>query len=143
MPYHSGLDVEMTAYLYVEKPIPSAPAQSASNSRQHKPTEEERYVSRGIVMFTASTSYTTFVSNVSEQLPCAVEDIVQDKIMWKFQTPMNSTYLSPSGEIGFASMVNQLRGKKHGTRVIKLAMPPPKKPAVEKQVFLLSYLIFV
>ena len=127
-------DVNITAYIYIERPVPTAPTQFSSSSRLHKPTEEEKYVSHGLVMFTASTTYAAFILQVSEQLPCDVEDIVQEKIMWKLQTPMNSTYLSLSGEISFASMVKQLHGRKDGTRVIKLAMPPPKKPAVEKPV---------
>jgi hypothetical protein len=128
------MDPEMTTYIYVERLVSNAPIRAASGSRAHKPTEEEKYVARGIVMFKASTPYATFILCISEQLPCATEDIIQEKITWRFQTPMKSAYLSLSGEVGFASMVNQLLGRKAGTRVIMLTMPPPKKPAIEKPV---------
>lgn len=83
-------------------------------------------------MFSTTISYQGFLFKLSKQLPCAVDDIVQEKITWKPQTPVSSRYLALGGEIGFASMVKQNSGKK--SRVILLAMPPPVKPRVEKPV---------
>ena len=127
-------NIEVTAYIYVEHPIPSALARTASSFRAHKPTDEEKYLARGLITFTGSTPYFSFLLSLSAQLPCTVKDIVQDKITWKFQTPQKSPYLSLGGEVGFASMIKQNKSRKPGTRIIMLAMPPPIKPAVEKLV---------
>lgn len=124
--------IEVTAYIYVERPIPSAPARTASSSRVHKPTDEEKYLARGLITFTASTPYFSFLLSLSAQLPCTVKSLVQEKITWKFQVPQKSPYLALGGEVGFASMIKQNSTRKPGTRIIMLAMPPPTKPAVEK-----------
>ena len=60
-------------------------------------------------MFKASVSYKTFLDGVANQLLCAVEDIIQEKVTWKFQSPAQSTHLSLRGKVGFCSMVGQIR----------------------------------
>ena len=84
-------------------------------------------------MFKASASYETFFDGVANQLLCAVEDIIQEKVTWKFQSPAQSTHLSLGGKVGFRSMVGQIREQNQGTRIIILTMPPPRKLLTENQ----------
>ncbi|KAF8151377.1 hypothetical protein B0H34DRAFT_861891 [Crassisporium funariophilum] len=79
-------------------------ADSEEDEERETKKTKEKYIARGLVMFKSSTLYTNFLLSVAEQLPCVIEDIIQEKITWRFQTPMKSTYLPLSGEIGFASM---------------------------------------
>ena len=89
-------------------------------------------------MFKASASYETFFDGVANQLLCAVEDIIQEKVTWKFQSPAQSTHLSLGGKVGFRSMVGHIREQKPGTRIIILTMPPLRKPLTEKPVRILT-----
>ena len=121
---------KITAYIFVEQPIPTALARSGTNVRAHKLTE--KFMACGLIMFTPKTSYHRFLVKLSHQLPCAIDDIVQEKITWKFQTPLSSRYLALGGEISFESMVKQTANKR--SRIILLAMPPPTKHKVKKPV---------
>ena len=123
---------DITAYIFVERPIPTAPTRSGTSMRAHKPTDEEKFMACGLIMFSPKISYRGFLFKLSLRLPCAVDDIVEEKITWKFKTPLGSRYLALGGEIGFESMVKQTANKK--SRIILLAMPPPTKPKVEKRV---------
>ncbi|PPQ76455.1 hypothetical protein CVT24_013349 [Panaeolus cyanescens] len=125
-------DVEVTAYIYVERPISQPPPRHAASSSTRKPTDEEKYIARGLITFTLHDDYVRFLSLLALQLPCSVRYIQAEKIMWRFQTPANSKYLPLSGEMGYASLIKQLRPRKPQQRILLLAMPPPTKPAVEE-----------
>jgi hypothetical protein len=85
--------------------------------------------------FNSNTLYSTFLGELARDLPCSVFDIVEDKMTWRFQTPQKSPVLSLGRKVGYDSMISQNKDRKSG-RIISLMMPPPQKPAVEKQVSL-------
>ena len=130
-------DVEITAYIYVEWSV-AQPSAWTGSFRAVKPKNENNYAPWGLTMFKASVSYKTFLDGVANQLPCAVENIIQKKVTWKFQSPAQSTHLSLRGKVGFCSMVGQIREWKPGTRIVILAMPLPRKPLTEKLMCILT-----
>jgi hypothetical protein len=125
--------VEITAYIFIERPTPSVLPKRGSGSR--KTSDEDKYKPHGLLTFNSDTPYFSFLFELSRHLPCSVSDIVEDKMTWRFQTPQKSPVLSLARKVGYDSMVSQNKDRKSG-RIISLMMPPPQKPAVEKQVSL-------
>lgn len=128
-------DVNITAYIYVERPPPKPQPRSSSSACLHKLSDEEKYAMCGVITFSPDDDYVSLLSKLSIQLPCPVGYIIEEKIMWKFHTPANSTYLTLGGEVGFKSLIKQLTSRKAEQRIILLAMPPPAKPLAEMPVF--------
>ncbi|PPQ80784.1 hypothetical protein CVT24_011488 [Panaeolus cyanescens] len=125
-------EIEIIAYIYVERAISKVPARSASGSRPHKPTDDEKYAAYGVITFSSTDTYDDLLSQLATHLPCPRPYLLKDKIMWKFRTPANSVYLSLGGKLGFESLIKQLRARKPDNRIIFLSMPPPVKPMVEE-----------
>jgi hypothetical protein len=81
----------------------------------------------------SNDSYASFLTAIARELPCPVANLVESKISWKPQKPVNAPTLPLGGETGFSALVEGFIGKKSG-RVVFLLMPPPTKPAEEKPV---------
>jgi len=72
---------------------------------------------------------------ISQALPCPVLNIVEEKLMWKPQTPKNAMALLLGGETGFSAMVQFFWNAKKAC-IVMVMMPPPTHPTNEKPVCL-------
>ena len=121
-------EIIITAYILIKKPLTPVPARS----RSLKISEEDKYMQKSPFKFCASSSYTSFLCQIADILPCPFLNIIEDKITWKPQAPVRSPL--PFGrETGFSALVEYFTNKKNG-RIVMVMMPPPKKPTIEKPV---------
>lgn len=113
--------VDLTIFVYVEKPNPPRTAKG-------KVDESDRYAQKGPFKLSSNDRYPTFLHKVSTALPCPILHIIEEKIMWKPQTPQNAKPLPMGAETGYSTMIDALKAKRVGARVGIIIMPPPKKP---------------
>ncbi|KAJ3487544.1 hypothetical protein NLJ89_g11701 [Agrocybe chaxingu] len=117
---------KLTIFIYIEKQNPPRTAKG-------KIEESDKYAQKGPFKLSSNEGYATFLHKVSTALPCPVLHIIQDKIMWKSQTPQNVKPLPMGAETRYSTMIDALKAKKAGARIGIIIMPPPKKP--DKDVF--------
>lgn len=88
----------------------------------------------------SNDSYASFLTAIARELPCPVANLIESKITWKPQKPVNAPTLPLGGETRFSALVEEFVGKKTG-RVVFLSMPPPVKPVEEKPVCSIIYFL--
>lgn len=115
------LPVDLTIFVYVEKPNPSRTAKG-------KVDEGNRYAQKGPFKLSSKDRYATFLQKVSMALPCPILHIPAEKMTWKFQTLQNAKPLLMGAETGYSTMIDALKAKQVGARVGIIIMPPPNKP---------------
>lgn len=131
------MKIDITAYIFIEWPLPKP-----SGLHPHKATDEEKYLVCGLITFDNNTSYTQFLVKLANTLPCDINNLIEDKIMWKMQMSKNNQYLALGGDVGYLSMIKQLKHRKEDTHIIIVALPPPSKSPA-KPVCPFSYLLYI
>ena len=102
--------VDLTIFVYVEKPNPPRTAKG-------KVDESDKYAQKGPFKLSSNDDYPAFLAKVSTVLPCPILHIIEEKIMWKPQTPQNAKPLPMGTEKGYSTMVDALKAKRVGAHV--------------------------
>jgi len=113
--------IDLTIFVYMEKLNPPCTAKG-------KVEESDKYAQKGPFKLSSNEGYGTFLHKVSTTLPCLILHIIEEKILWKPQTPQNAKPLPMGAAMGYSTMINTLKVKRVGVCVGIVIMPPPKKP---------------
>ena len=98
------LPVDLTIFVYVEKPNPPCMAKG-------KVDEGDRYAQKGPFKLSSKDCYATFLQKVSSVWSCPILHIPVEKMIWKPQTPQNSKPLPMGADTGSSTRIDALKAK--------------------------------
>ncbi|THU93489.1 hypothetical protein K435DRAFT_779831 [Dendrothele bispora CBS 962.96] len=113
---------EIIFHPHTLKPTPPAPSR-----RNAKPSKDE-YAQYAPFALKSNQSYAALLTNLSVALGCSIFAIPELKITWRKKTPANSTVVLLGQEVGYKSLLTEMKTAKTGSRTVMLFMPLPHRP---------------
>jgi hypothetical protein len=122
-----------TTYIDVEVP-PAAPTAVSSGSRRSRTAKRPSCTfkrSSEVLRFSAVIPLEDLIDLLAEKLQCEPNSIKRPNLMWKFETPANSTPKPFGTKDGMAALQGELR-RTAGKKAVVLLTGPVKKKRVDE-----------
>ncbi|KAJ6594609.1 hypothetical protein B0H19DRAFT_1096196 [Mycena capillaripes] len=120
--------VTIAVYIWIPKTLPSLP----TKFRKAKTKTDDEYLKKGPFTILPNDKYPQFLAKLAAALPCLLEHIHEQKMMWKPIKPGNASFLPLGGLDGYKVMVASAADRKPAERIVVLQMPAPAQPMEEE-----------